>query len=511
MAASRARVLLILPSPEGGRRMAQTRATRIVATVGPATMKPAVLRAMVKAGTDVFRFNMSHGSHAEHGEAIHAVRAAAARAGRPVGILVDLQGPKVRTGLNESGGRLYLRQGATLELSYAGSGRHAERSRAGRIVVGSRKLLRELKRGDQVLLDDGRMTLEVVDRPGDSLTARVARGGWLKERAGVNVPGPLEGFRAPTTKDRRDAEFAVRQGADFVALSFVQTAGDIRRVRRLLDRHVRRLGGDPPLLIAKLEKPAALNHLDEILDVAGGVMVARGDLGVELSLEKVPLWQKEILHRARARGIATITATEMLHSMVESASPTRAEVSDIANAILDGTDSLLVSAETAIGKHPVETIRILDRVAAEVDRAWQARDAEEVDREYSLATFAADPVRAVARAAVDLAVGAGARWIIVFTLSGRTVRYVTQHRPPMPVMALTPHEATRRRLTLSWNTHSLILKRSRNVDEMMRRGLELLRRRKLVRKGDMLVLAAGTADLPAATNLLRLVKVGSRG
>lgn len=475
------------------------RATRIVATVGPSTSSVTLLRRMIQAGVDVFRFNMSHGTHASHAAAMARVRSAARSLDRVVGILVDLQGPKVRIVPSADGALLPLKRGTVLRLANQGGA-----SRVDRIVVDYRGFVADLRVGDSVLLDDGRMLLRVLERARGELLTKVVRGGLLKSRAGVNVPARALRVPVPTAKDRRDARFAVREGADFVALSFVRSAEDLRALRQLL----RTAPGRPrlselPLVVAKLEKPSALVHLDEILDESDVVMVARGDLGVELSLEKVPYWQKEILARARNRGVLTITATQMLESMVEHATPTRAEVSDVANAIYDGTDAVMLSGETANGAYPLEAVRMLARIAREAERSSVTNrlDARRSERPEAAA--------AMAEAACDLARRIEARALVVFTRSGATVRWLVRGRPTAPVLALTPRESTRRRLTLAWNTRSLLTPRARSTDQMMRDGLGLLRRSGLVRRGDLVVVLAGALHLPEATHLLRLVRMSS--
>jgi len=488
-------------------------ATKIVATLGPASSSDRIVRDLLRAGVDVFRLNMSHGNHEAHARNIARVRRLSRRFGRPVGVLVDLQGPKVRTALNDGGELLTLRKGEVLELRSAPG-----RSRAGKIVVDFPRLAGDVEIGDRVLLDDGKLVLRIVGRRPRVLHARVLRGGPLKERAGVNVPGRALSVAIPTRKDRNDILFALRHGADFIALSFVQSAGDVRRLRRMMEAHRRKHGVFPgrgpieqrlPAVIAKLEKPAALDDLDAVLSEADGVMVARGDLGVELSLEQVPIWQKDILRRARARGLFTITATQMLESMIESASPTRAEVSDVANAIFDGTDAVMLSAETASGAHPVEAVRVLTRIALEVEShgtlfghlaaSWN----DDLGHDHA-------PVEAVVHAAVDLAERAHARWIVVFTLRGQTARLIARYRPRMGIVALTPHARTRRRLSLAWNTRTLHFPVIRNSHQMLVSGLRLLRRSGLVKEGDRLVIVAGDATLPDASNLLRLVHVKRR-
>jgi pyruvate kinase len=479
-------------------------ATRIVATIGPASSSEAVLRRMMKAGVDVFRFNMSHGDHASHDEAMRRVRRVAASLDRPVGVLVDLQGPKIRTRKNASGGMISLRRGQEVTLS-AGSGT----SEPGHIRVDFAGLFESIAGGDEILLDDGRLSLEITDVAPSSARAVVTRGGSLKERAGVNVPGRRLRVTIPTAKDRRDARFAIEHGADFIALSFVQSADDVTRLRRLIARHQpagRGTGPEPfgPWIVSKLEKPAALENLDPILDATDGVMVARGDLGVELSLSKVPIWQKEILRRAREHGRFTVTATQMLESMVERAVPTRAEVSDVANAIFDGTDAVMLSAETATGRYPVEAVRALTEIASEVET--DVRSGRTGGSVEAMTPPVDKPVEAVVQAAVELAERADARWIVIFTLHGRTCQLLARHRPQVGILALTPHEEIRRRLSLAWNVRTLEVPLAKSSDELMRRGIEAIRRARLVKAGDRVVIVAGDPGMDAATNLLRLVQ-----
>ena len=367
-------------------------ATRIVSTLGPATTSERTLRAMMKAGVDVFRFNMSHGDHAFHADLMTRVRRVAAALDRPVGILVDLQGPKVRTQRNVAGEPIPLSRNESISITF---GRGT--SEPGHVVVDFPGIADDLRAGDRLLFDDGKLVLTVTRAAKGRVAATVVRGGKLKERAGVNVPGRALNLIIPTTKDRRDAKFALAQEADFVALSFVQSAADVVRLKKLLDRELRGKKQRRPAVVAKIEKPAALEQIDEILHEADGVMVARGDLGVELSLEKVPVWQKKILSRARLRGRFTITATQMLESMIQSPSPTRAEVSDVANAVLDGTDAVMLSAETAIGAHPVESVKILTRIAAEVDDDFHRYGPLPIEPESAIATEDRE-VEAVVRA-----------------------------------------------------------------------------------------------------------------
>jgi len=473
--------------------------TRIVATVGPACGTASELGRMIQAGVDVFRFNLSHGNHASHAEAIAKVRAAAERLDRPIGILLDLQGPKVRTGKNTGGDLIPLRRGDRLQITC-----RRGLSRPGEIVVDYPGLVRDLRAGDRVLIDDGRLSLLIERKGKERLEARVVRGGLLKSRAGVNVPARGLKVQVPTEKDRKDAIFAVEQGADMVALSFVRTGEDVENLRRLLARRAAKRA--MPLVIAKIEKPAALDHLDEIIAVSDGVMVARGDLGVELSLERVPIWQKEILERARRAGVFGITATQMLESMVASATPTRAEVSDVANAIYDGTDAVMLSGETASGQYPIESVRMLARIAREAEQHLDLASFDQKPSARNPADSDHHQAFAMVEAAKALAERAHAKKIVVFTLTGNTARLLASRRPTVEIIALTPNHETRRRLSLAWNTRTLHLQGIRNTDQMMQNGIHLVRREGLVRRGDTIVLLAGPTHLAESTNLLRLVE-----
>jgi pyruvate kinase len=500
--------------------MTTTRATRIMATIGPSCNDEAVMLKMLQGGADAFRFNMSHGTHKEHAAAMAHLRKVAERFGRPVAIMVDLQGPRLRTGPNEGGVAIPLRRGAMVSLRFGGRGSAGAPSRPDSVLLPVRELATSLKVGDRILLEDGTLALKVEKRLATGIRARVERGGLLREHAGVNLPGRELPIRVPTPKDVEDIAFALKQGVDSIALSFVQSAEDLRAMKRLLPAATRMRGErKQPLLIAKLEKPTALDHLDEIIEEADGVLVARGDMGVELSLEKVPFWQKEILRRARARGRVTITATQMLESMVHNPTPTRAEVSDVANAILDGTDALLLTAETAMGKYPVESVRMLSTIALETDRMWMTditgghgtcegcEGGECACHSGAGLSESCNPVDAIAHAAAELAEEVAAKRILVFTWSGRTVRMLARHRPGVPILALTPFEATRRQLALAWNTETRILPPVGSVEEMMNQGLQLLLRERLAKKGDYVVILAGSGRLREATNMMRMVKL----
>ncbi|MCA9730017.1 MAG: pyruvate kinase, partial [Candidatus Eisenbacteria bacterium] len=419
----------------------------------------------------------------------------------------------------QGGGRLPLPRGKKLRVAVRGPTSTPER-----LVIRFTRLPEILDEGDTILLDDGTLVLRVTGRSGRrssgngasaELDVVVVRGGSLKEHAGVNLPGRALRVRVPTRQDEGHARMAVAEQADFVALSFVQSPDELVRLRKMMQRWAGRKR--VPSIVAKIEKPAALDNLDEILAVTDGVMVARGDLGVETALEKVPVWQKEILRRARRRGVFTITATQMLESMIDHATPTRAEVSDVANAVFDGTDALMLSAESAVGEHPVESVRMLSRIAQEVEHELPVRSPIDAfvtrkDRGGGAArpkseTPEREAIEAMVEATLALAVRSEAKCIACFTLTGRTGFLLSRHRSRIEVICLTPNESTRRLLTLAWNVRSLLLPRVRTADEMMKRGLKLLESARVVRPGDTVVLVGGAANVPEATNLLRWVRV----
>jgi len=471
------------------------RRAKIIATLGPATSAPGTLAALLRAGVDVARLNLSHGNHSEHARAMTRVRRAAAALGRPVAILADLQGPKARIGRLRDGRPLPLRRGEIIALTP----RNVP-GRPGLLPISFRRLARDVRRGDPILLDDGRIELSVLRTRGDEVVCRVIAGGLLLENKGMNLPGTELGGDALTAKDRADLTFALRQGVDYVALSFVRSAEDVQRVRRLL----RRQGSEVPV-IAKLEARRAVERLEEILGAADGVMVARGDLGVEVPLERVPVLQKRILHEANRKGVIAITATEMLESMVEQPRPTRAEASDVANAVFDGTDAVMLSAETASGRYPLKAVAVMDRIIREAEKSG-------LDLK---ATVDAPPgkdgeVHAIAHAAVDAARQWGARAIVVYTQTGLTARLLSKLQPPCPIIAITPSEASRRRMALYRGVFPMALRLARSTDRMLRDGERAILASGFVRKSARVVVVSGTSQRAGATNLMKLHRLGER-
>jgi pyruvate kinase len=469
------------------------RRTKIIATLGPASSDPVVLARMIRGGMDVARLNFSHGTNADHTRAIRRVRHASQRVGRTVGLLLDLQGPRLRVG-EFDGGSVRVASGATVLVTNT----HGKGT-AGRIPVLYSSLMQDVSAGDRVLIDDGKVILRVIGKGKGGLRCRVLAGGVVSDHKGVNFPGVRLSAPSMTPKDRRDLAFGLEMGVDFVALSFVRRAEDITGLRRLLRRAQR-----PPMLIAKIERREAIENLESILDVADGVMVARGDLGVEYPAERVPILQKRIIERANAREVLVITATQMLETMVSSATPTRAEASDVANAIFDGTDAVMLSAETAVGRFPDKAVATMARIASEADEFVGTKRAPR----RSDGTALVSPTHALAHPAFQAAREIRARALVIFTHTGYSARLVSKSRPQAPIIALTPLGSTCRRLALSWGVVAVEVPRWRTAERMAETGLRLLIRKKLLKRGDWVVAIAGTTTRAGGTNMLRILQQG---
>jgi pyruvate kinase len=463
------------------------RRTRIVCTLGPSSASPPVLRNMLKAGMDVARLNFSHGDHDTHRQAAIDVRAAAEDADRPVALLGDLQGPKIRTGGLDAAFQRLVR-GRRVFLT--GGPRQGENE----IEVSHPELVEALRNGDRVLLDDGRIELMVRSRSSGRAECSIVRGGLLGERKGVSVPGRPLPMPALTEKDLQDLKLAVELGVDYVALSFVRHPEDVLACRRhLADLACR------AQVIAKLEKLEAIRNLSKILEVADAVMVARGDLGVELKLGELPAVQKDVIDRANRAGVPVITATEMLESMVTSTRPTRAEASDVANAIWDGTDAVMLSQETSIGAHPVEAVRAMSRICVSAQQHSAFQRQRQIWREPG------EVGSAIAHAAATSADELGARVIIAFTESGTTALRCSKARPRVPVIAASPHPDVLRRTALYSGVIPLLVSPGSDTDQMISNATEAAVRSGLVRHGDRVVVVAGVpVGRPGQTNLMKV-------
>lgn len=462
--------------------------TKVVATLGPASESPDTIRALLKAGVDVFRLNASHGNQDGLKQKIEVVRGVAAELDVYAGILLDLQGPKIRLGTFETG-KCVIPTGGTFEITteqIIGNGERASTTYA--------DFAKDVKAGDRILLNDGAVELRAVATNAVSVKCHVVSGGVTGDRKGINLPGVKVSAPSLTKKDISDLHFGLNHGIDFVALSFVRNATDVMRLRFLLEERE----SDIPV-IAKIEKPDAWQNLDAILKESDGVMVARGDLGIEMALEKVPFIQKAIIQKARMMRKTVITATQMLESMIERPSPTRAEVSDVANAIYDGTDAVMLSAETATGSYPVEAARMMSRIAAEAEMDDRQHDFQELDPDDN-----SEP-EIIAHSAVGAASAWNARAIVVFSLRGTTGRMVSRHRPPVPIYVFTPSETTARFMSLVYGAVPLIAPDVKETDAMIAQMEHFLIQRGLVHPGDRVVLTSGQPiGQPGTTNLLKL-------
>ncbi len=463
--------------------------TRIVATLGPATDQPGMLRAILEAGTDVVRLNASHGTQADHARRIQDVRREAAALGRPVGILLDLQGPKIRVGELPTGGVL-LREGEPFVLTNRDvSGGH------GVAQVDYEPLPREVQGGSRLLLDDGNITLAVQTTDGQDIVCRVERGGVLTSNKGINAPGAALSASALAEKDVEDARFAMEQGVDFIALSFVRRAADVEALRALVGKTV---------IVAKIERPEALEEIDGILAAADAIMVARGDLGVEIPLERVPVVQRELLVAANRAGKPAITATQMLESMVTHPRPTRAEATDVHVAVLQLTDAVMLSAETAVGKYPAEAVRAMARIAE-----YAEQQPELIGNARARLDVARDATEAVAQAACEIATELGARAIVCSTSSGFTPRVVAKYRPAMPILALSSDERVRRRLTLTWGVTAVAAAPMQTTDEMLAAAARAAVETGCAQDHDLIVITAGVpVGSPGHTNLIKVHHLG---
>jgi pyruvate kinase len=470
------------------------RRAKIVSTLGPATDSYEQIKALVEAGMDVARLNMSHGSHAEHEERLHRVRKAAEETGRSVGILADLQGPKIRLGRFREGPVL-LERGD--EFSITVEDVEGDRSLCGTTYAG---LAGDVSAGERILVDDGRVTLEVVAVEGPVVRTVVVEGGMVSDHKGINLPGVAVSVPALSEKDVADLRWALRSGADVIALSFVRSGHDVKEVHRVMAEEGRFLP-----VIAKLEKPQGVSSLESVVDAFDGVMVARGDLGVEMPLESVPMVQKRAIKLCRRNAKPVIVATQMLDSMIDSSRPTRAEVSDVANAVMDGTDAVMLSGETSVGKYPVQTVKTMGRIVEAAEEDLLAQGLTPLSERSKPRTQGG----AVARAAAEMGDFLGAKFLVAFTQSGDTVRRLSRYRSPVPVLAFTPDPATRAQLSLTWGVEALCGPAVQTTDEMVDQVDEQLLKLGRCDKGDLVVITAGSPPgVPGSTNLVRVHHIG---
>ena len=470
--------------------MRRQRNAKIIATLGPASSDRNTIQALFEAGADVFRFNFSHGSHEDHQARYEIVRAVEQELGRPIAIMADMQGPKLRIGPFAEG-KIMLSAGAEFTLD-----RDATPGTTRRVCLPHPELFDVITVGQSLLLDDGKLRLEVVASDGASIRTRVVTGGQLSDRKGVNVPDAVLPIPVLTEKDKRDLAFALSLGVEWVALSFVQRPEDLLEARELI--------GGRAGLMTKLEKPMALDQLDEIVRLSDAVMVARGDLGVELPPERVPGVQKRILRACRLHGKPSVVATQMLESMISAPTPTRAEASDVASAIYDGADAVMLSAESASGAFPVPAMAIMNRIICEVERDPLYRNLIDAQHEAALPTRG-DAICAALRNVTQII---GAVATVTYTTSGHTSLRAARERPMAPILSITPNLATARRLACVWGVHSTVSADVDSVDEMVAAACRIAQGEGFAKPGDQVAITAGMPfGEPGTTNLLRIAEV----
>ena len=470
--------------------MRRRRSAKIVATLGPASSSPERLRALFDAGVDVFRLNFSHGRHEDHQARFEAIRAIEAETGRPIGILADMQGPKLRLG-NFDCGRIQLAAGSRFRLDLDDAPGDEERA-----PLPHPEIFEAIETGTELLLDDGKVRLKVVKKGRDFAETQTLVGGALSDHKGVNVPNVTLPISAITEKDRADIAFALAQGADWIALSFVQRPEDVAEGRKLI--------GNAAGLLVKLEKPAALTRLSEIVELTDALMVARGDLGVEMPPEDVPIVQRRLIHACRLAGKPVVVATQMLESMITAPTPTRAEASDVATAVYEGADAVMLSAETAVGDYPIEAVTMMDRIARRVQQDplyYTSFAAEHLEPEHTNRD-------AISAAASQVAATIGAAAIVSFTSSGATAMRAARERPAVPILAMTPNLATARRLALLWGAHCVHAADIENFNDMVERAVLAAQQEEFATSGQRVVITAGVPfGTPGSTNVLRIAWV----
>lgn len=469
------------------------RRTKIVATLGPATEGEQQIKALVEAGVDAVRLNFSHGSHSDYSRMIATIRAAAAEAGRPIAIIADLQGPKIRVGeMPGAGVELVRGQEVTLTTQRVTGTRDL-------IPVNYPDLPAIVEKGSRVLLDDGRIALKVLNLDGGDVICRVTAGGNLVSRKGVNLPGTRITAPSLTGKDLQDLEFSLQAAVDYIALSFVRTADDINELRSLIKSRTERT----LKVIAKIEKHEAIRNITSIINAADAVMIARGDLGVEIAAERVPYWQKEIIRRSVAQAKTVITATEMLESMISRPIPTRAEASDVANAVYDGTDAVMLSGETAIGKYPARSVSTMNRIARTVESTIRRRGNTHLRSGKTVTD-------AISAATCELAQSLDAAAIVTPTSSGKTAMEVAKHRPAAPVLAVSSSRDVVNQLALVWGVQPYLVPPARDTDDMFAKAIESAGESGLADDGDEIVITAGVmVNVPGTTNLIKVHRMGA--
>ncbi len=465
--------------------------TKLVCTLGPASSSPIVLERMIKAGLNVARINFSHGDYETYKKTIKLVRELSEKTGISVAILQDLRGPKLRVGKIKDG-KVLLKKGEIFTIT-------TKQIEGDKDIVSTdfKSLPRYVKKGETILMDDGNLELKVIDIKKDRIITKIVVGGFLKSNKGINLPDTNLNIPALTEKDKRDVKFGVENNVDYIALSFVQRAKDIKELKKLLKKY----NANIPV-ISKIEKPKAMENLDEIIDVSDGVMVARGDLGVEMKEEMVPILQKEILSKATKKGKITITATQMLESMIEKPRPTRAEATDVSNAILDLTDAVMLSAESAVGKYPVEAVKTIKEIACITENSSYFNPNIEIEVPSSYKT-----TKSIVKAAVNITKSINVKAITVFTWSGTTALMLSKLKPKVPIYAFTPEKEVMRKMSVYWGVTPILIGYSPNTDILLAEGEDILLTKRLIKEGDIIIMIGGVTPIKGATNMLRIMKI----
>ena len=467
--------------------------TKIIATIGPSSNSKTILKKLISSGMDVARLNCSHGTQKEHAKAIKNIRFISREMKRPVAILLDLQGPKIRTGELKNGEPVLLRKNKIVQITSKNI-----QGTAQVITTGYKNLSLDVKKGDTILIDDGLIELNVLSKTRHSVTCKVINGGVLKEHKGINLPGIKVSAPSLTEKDKRDLLFGIKSEVDFFALSFVRSANDVTNIKAEIQKHKSSIP-----VIAKIEKPQALDNLDKILKAADGVMVARGDLGVEMRPEQIPTIQKHIISKAVNANKVVITATQMLETMIENPIPTRAEASDVANAIFDGTDAVMLSGETSIGKYPVKTVQMMAKITAEAERSpFMTYNVQHQKDPENLITHA------IAQSSVNILHELDAKAIVNFSWSGKTAKLISKQRPSKPLYVFTPHKNNYKRLSLVWGITPLLINPVHDTTHLIAAGEKLLLQGKFVKKNDLVILVTGRALKSGSTNLIKIHRIG---
>lgn len=469
------------------------RNTKIICTIGPASEKPEILKKLMLAGMNVARLNFSHGTHEGHAAQIKSIRSCAKEIGRDIAIMLDTKGPEIRTGILENG-KITLKKGNCFILTTEQIIGNEER-----VSITYEKLAEEINVGATILIDDGLIELQVESINGSEIHCRVVDGGILKNQKGVNLPKVSLQLPGITEKDISDITFGLQMNVDFIAASFVRKASDILEIRKIVEEY-----GTTTSIIAKIENEEGVENANEILEAADGLMVARGDLGVEIPIEEVPLVQKKLIANCHVMGKPVITATQMLDSMQHNPRPTRAEASDVANAIFDGTDAIMLSGETAAGAYPVESVEMMNRIAMKVENSWAYKDKMNYTPRGKVSI-----TDAMGKAVTVTAQNLNAKAILTPTESGYTANTVSKYRPSCPIIALTPHERVLKRLQLVWGVHPILFESTDNTDEMMKNAIQTALRKKGIKEGDLTLITAGLpVHETGTTNMMKVHIVG---